>query len=87
MEMLGRQHMAHLTTYVEELRLSTGLDGLIPYFDPLDGGTDARCLFLFEAAGPGAVASGFISRNNDDSAKNFFDLNRQVRLDRTHTVS
>jgi hypothetical protein len=54
---------------------------------------EARCLFLFEAAGGKAITggktdgSGFVSRNNDDaSAQKFFDLNDSV-LDRRLTIS
>jgi hypothetical protein len=84
----GGRHVAPLTRYVEELPLDTDFAGLVPYFDPLDGGTWYRCLFLFEAAGPDAVASRFVSCNNDDeSAKNFLELNKDVRPDRTCTAS
>lgn len=40
--------------------------GRVPDFDPLNGGTKAQILFLFEKPGPRAAGSGFISRNNDD---------------------
>ena len=39
---------------------------MIPHFDPLDGGSNAQVLFLMEAPGPKASASGFVSRNNPD---------------------
>ena len=81
-----------LRQFVEEMRKEKeGFD--IPHFDPLDGGVDARCLFLFEAAGGKTIrggktrGSGFASRNNDDaSAQRFFELNDGV-LDREKTVS
>ncbi len=77
-----------LTEFVEKMREEEAGQGEnIPYFDPLDGGTEARCLFLFEAAGGKAVESGFVSRNNNDqSANNFFCLNEEVGLNRTLTV-
>lgn len=60
----------------------------VPYFDPLDGGTKARCLFLLQDPGPKAVKSRFISRNNDDStAETFFELNKVATLPREETVS
>jgi hypothetical protein len=61
----------------------------IPYFDPWDGGIDAEVLFLFEAPGPRAKGSGFISRNNpDETAKNFFEFNKDViSLSRKRTAS
>lgn len=81
-------HISPLTNFVETIRKETGLSREIPYFDPLDGGINAKCLFLFEAPGPRAVYSGFISRNNpDESAKNFFELNHEASLPRELTIS
>ena len=81
-------HISPLTAFVETIRKETGLAREIPYFDPLDGGINAKCLFPFEAPGPRAVYSGFISRNNpDESAKNFFELNKQAGLPRELTIS
>jgi hypothetical protein len=81
-------HISPLTKFVETIRKETGLNKEIPYFDPLDGGINAKCLFLFEAPGPRAVVSGFISRNNPDgTAKNFFELNHQAGLPRELTIS
>jgi hypothetical protein len=60
-----------------------GPDHAIPYFDPLDGGVGASVLFLLEAPGPRAVASGFISRDNpDETAKNFHEFNAAAGLAR-----
>lgn len=87
-ERLFAPHISPLTHFVETIRSETGLNRQIPYFDPFDGGINAKCLFLFEAPGPGAVESGFISRNNpDETAKNFFELNHQAGLPRGMTVS
>jgi hypothetical protein len=59
----------------------------VPHFDPLDGGVQARVLFLLEAPGPNAVVSGFLSRDNDDeTAKNMFDLLAEAGLERRDTV-
>ncbi len=81
-------HISPLTAFVETIRKESGLCREIPYFDPLDGGINAKCLFLFEAPGPRAVYSGFISRNNpDESAKNFFELCRLAGLPRELTIS
>lgn len=67
-EMLSEPHVAPLAAYVANLR-DRGM-GEVPDFDPLDGGKDARVLFLFEKPGPktskAGGGSGFISRNNDD---------------------
>jgi uracil-DNA glycosylase len=74
---------------VEELRAAAGPEGAsIPDFDPWDGGIHAQVLFLLEAPGSKAVASGFISRNNpDETAKNFFELNRDAGIPRKRTVT
>lgn len=73
----------------ERQRESTSFeDECVPFFDPMDGGSEAECLFLFEAPGGKAVDSGFVSRdNNDQSADNFFRMNQEVSLDRKLTVS
>ena len=66
--------MALLNRLVEEM--NTGREHLAPWFDPDDGGTSARALFLHENPGRRATTardSGFISAdNNDDTAANFF---------------
>jgi len=87
------QRVAVLKKFVEEMRDETEYGNYIPHFDPLDGGVEAKCLFLFEAAGGKAISggktkgSGFVSRNNDDAtAQKFFELNDKV-LDRTLTAS
>jgi uracil-DNA glycosylase len=84
---LKEPHISRLTDFVEEMRAQAGPDAAIPYFDPWDGGVEARVLFLFEAPGPKAVRSGFISRNNpDETAKNFFELTAAAGLHRKDTV-
>jgi uracil-DNA glycosylase len=65
--MLLEPHIAPLSKYAARLRAMGR--GEVPNFDPLDGGTNAQVLFLFEKPGPmtsEAGGSGFISRNNDD---------------------
>ncbi|MGE8098089.1 uracil-DNA glycosylase [Pseudomonas fluorescens] len=84
---LHEDHMAPLTRFVEELRVSAGTGAAIPYFDPWDGGVEADVLFLLEAPGPKAVGSSFISRNNpDETAKNFFNLTNEAGLQRKKSV-
>jgi len=81
-------HVLPLNRLARRIRQDTGLEGEVPYFDPDDGGIEARCLFLLEAPGPQAVASGFVSRDNpDETAKNFLLLNREAGLERRLTVS
>jgi hypothetical protein len=62
-----------------------------PDFDPLDGGTNADILFLFEKPGPMTSAtgrgSGFISRNNDDpTAEATFDFMNKAGIPRERAV-
>jgi hypothetical protein len=89
--MLGQSHIAPLTAYVAKLRQRGSVE--VPDFDPLDGGIDARVLFLFERPGPmtaeggETTGSGFISRNNDDpTAEATFRFMRQADIPRTQTV-
>src|SRR5258707_532063 len=88
--MLALPHMARLVSYTAGLRL----DGMqVPEFDPLDGGVDAKILFLFEKPGPMTAedgrraGSGFISRdNNDPTAEATFDFMGQAGIPRKSTV-
>ena len=90
--LLAEPHVRALTAYVEQLR--AGSPDEFPDFDPLDGGVDARLLFLLEKPGPmtsasrsGRAGSGFISRDNDDpTAEAIFDFMRQAGIPRRETV-
>jgi uracil-DNA glycosylase len=85
---LYEPHVAPLTEFVDSLRAEAGPHASIPNFDPWDGGIDAEILFLLEAPGAKALLSGFISRNNpDETAKNFFELNRDAEIPRKRTVT
>jgi uracil-DNA glycosylase len=47
----------------------------VPGFDPRNGNLNAKFLLVLEAPGPGAVASGFVSIENEDpTAKNLKKL-------------
>ena len=93
--LLDQPHVRALTRYVRDLKKRNM--GEVPYFDPLDGGIDARVLFLFEKPGPmtdsrlGAGkrnGSGFISRNNDDrSAEATFCFMAKSGIPRKLTVT
>ena len=84
---LAEPHILPLTQLVEQVRRERGCGSAVPYCDPADGGIHADCLFLLEAPGPRAVASGFISRNNpDETAKNFMLLNEAAGIARSRTV-
>ena len=87
-EQLSLPHVEALTRFVKNLRQFKGERFAIPDFDPWDGGVWAEVLFLLEAPGARAVASGFVSRNNpDETAKNFYQLNAAAGIDRRQTVT
>jgi hypothetical protein len=79
-------HMQQLSRYVTELRAY----GDVPDFDPLDGGEEAKVLFLQEKPGPktsGNNGSGFISMNNDDAtATNSFKFLQAIGIPREAVV-
>ncbi len=80
--MLAEPHVAPLAALAERIR-AEGQGRTVPDFEPLDGGVDARALFLLEAPGPKAVESGFVSMNNpDESAKTTIGIVREAGLDR-----
>lgn len=82
--MLDMPHMKPLTDHVEWIRES---HNGVPWFDPCDGGIEAKALFLLQDPGPKAVKSGFISRNNNDpSAENQFRFQKTAGLDREDTL-
>ena len=54
-------HVA-LSRFVRELRTATGES--VPWFDPLDGGVEARLLVLMEAPSRKGIQSGFVSADN-----------------------
>lgn len=62
-------------------------DRHVPAFDPQDGGSAARALFLLEAPGPRAVKSGLISRHNpDQTAKAFTKLLAEAGIVPAETI-
>ncbi len=86
--LLQAGHIAPITGYVKNLRALLGYGQQIPFFDPQDGGTNANLLFLLEAPGPKAVASGFVSRDNPDpTARNMTQLLTESGVPRRETVS
>lgn len=91
MQMLADDHIKPLIEYV--LRLRDDGFGEVPYFDPLDGGTNASILFLLEKPGPmtstegNRTGSGFISRDNDDpTAEATFKFMQQATVPRQEAV-
>jgi hypothetical protein len=87
--MLRESHVDALTAFAAMLRKRAL--GEVPEFDPLDGGVNARVLFLFEKPGPMTAeryGSGFISRNNDDpTAEATFGFMEQAGIPRKLTVT
>jgi uracil-DNA glycosylase len=85
---LREPHILPLTKLVDQIRLEQGCGIALPYCDPADGGIQAECLFVLEAPGPRAVASGFVSRNNpDETAKNFMLLTSAAEIPRALTAT
>ncbi|MGI4788209.1 MAG: uracil-DNA glycosylase [Janthinobacterium lividum] len=93
--LIGLPHVKPLTSYAEKLLEEGYGEVQVPYFDPLDGGINARALFLMEKPGPMTATgsagkkagSGFISRNNDDpTAENICHFMRQAEIPREQTV-
>ena len=90
--LLAEPHIRPLTAYVEQLRGRSPDE--FPDFDPLDGGVEARLLFLMEKPGPmtsalrtGRAGSGFISRDNDDpTAEAIFNFMGNAGIPRRETV-
>ncbi|MBN1304906.1 MAG: uracil-DNA glycosylase [Anaerolineales bacterium] len=84
-------HVAPLNNWVRMLRKRLGPDATVPWFDPHDGGCEARILWLLEAPGPKATrergGSGFIScNNNDDSAQNTWETREEAGVPRKLVV-
>ncbi len=85
--LLQQDHMKGLREFVRDLRAESGSGVHIPDFDPLDGGNRARVLFLMEAPGPKAVASGFISRDNPDpTARNLKNMLVSADIEREQSA-
>lgn len=91
--LLDLPHMAGLRDYTAALRAEGR--GAVPECDPLDGGLNARMLFLMEKPGlmtddtavGSRAGSGFISRDNDDpTAEAIFRFMRQAGIIREETL-
>jgi hypothetical protein len=76
-------HVRTLKQHVDRLRRELGCEQEIPYFDPEDGGVNARALLLLLSPGRMAVVSGFVSLDNDDrTAEKLKELVGKSGLDR-----
>lgn len=81
-------HVLPLTRFVDVVRAEVGPEKVVPYFDPLDAGVEARVLFLMEAPGPQAVRTGFISRDNiNPTARNITEFTQEAGLPRELTAT
>ncbi len=86
-KMLGKDHIRPLTQFVEKIRNEKNLLYEIPYFDPLDGGVNARCLSVLQDPGRKTQETGFVSRNNPDAtAENFYKAYKEANIPRNETV-
>ena len=85
---LDQPHMRALSAYVRMLRAQGG--GVVPDFDPEDGGTGARLLLMLEKPGPrlaGSSNAGFVSRDNDTgTARAIAAFMREAGVPRAETV-
>ncbi|MFD3427253.1 uracil-DNA glycosylase [Nocardia fluminea] len=89
---LDTVHMAPLTKFVNGIAKAEGHNQLgaipeVPYFDPDDGGTDARVLFLMHTcitkADAGVNGSGLISMENPDYTAQYIGrAHHLLRVDR-----
>lgn len=91
--MLDMPHIAPLRDFAQKLR--TEGHGMVPDFDPMDGGVDAGVLFLMEKPGPmtddtalrGRVGSGFVSRDNaDPTAEAIFRFMAEAGIHRSQSI-
>ncbi|MBI4935938.1 MAG: uracil-DNA glycosylase [Actinobacteria bacterium] len=88
---LDEPHVAPLNNLVRIIRQRLGPTAIVPYFDPADGGVEARILWLLEAPGPKATTerggSGLIScDNNDGAAENTWRTRTEAGVSRVEVV-
>lgn len=82
--LLGAPHVAALERYRAAL---ADAHGVVPHFDPDDGGERARVLLLLETPGPRMGVVRIVSRDNaTGTARNIARLSAAAGLLRTHTV-
>lgn len=59
--LVDASHVRPLNAYARDL---AKVHGDVPFFDPLDGGVEARLLIMLETPGPTPAAVRFVSRDN-----------------------
>ncbi len=83
-EALGAPHVAALEGYRAALAAA---HGVVPHFDPDDGGERARVLLLLETPGPRMGPVRIVSRDSSTgTARNIARLSAAAGLPRTRTV-
>ena len=81
---LGAPHVAALERYRAAL---AEVHGVVPHFDPEDGGGEAGVLLLLETPGPRMGTVRIVSRDNaTGTARNIARLSAAAGLSRTRTV-
>lgn len=85
------RNTAPLNNWVRELQIRLGPEAIIPWFDPRDGGCNAKIGWLLEAPGPKATrergGSGFVSCNNNDrTAQNAWETRQEAGVSRKLVV-
>jgi uracil-DNA glycosylase family 4 len=85
--LIDAPNVAALNALVTEIRTECRCLDCVPHFDPADGGVVAKVLFVLEAPGPQAIASGFVSCDNPDlSARNMTALLAEAGIERGQIV-
>jgi hypothetical protein len=83
-KLLSQPHISPLTRYTETLSQRTSE---VPYFDPLDGGCQAKVLVLLESPAKLASRPRFVSRDNPVPAqRNLKRFLHDAGLPRRHSV-
>lgn len=84
---LTEPYMEPLTAFVRQVRQERPSEDRIPDFDPDDGGMNAEVLFVLEAPGPKAIATGFVSRDNPDlTARNLKTYMAEAGISRRQSL-
>lgn len=81
---IDARHVCPLNAYARDL---AARHGDVPFFDPADGGIDARLLVMLETPAPSAAAIRFVSRDNPTgTARNLRRLFEETGLSRNDSV-
>ena len=79
--------MEELDAFVRDIMEAEGRED-VPWFSRDDGGTRAKCLFLFETPNKTVLSTGYATRENPDpSARNFTEAHDDAGFRREDTIS